>query len=405
MFRQARTNASKLLAGFLAVVMLLSMVPVGIVFNVFAAEVETYTVKRPADVSAKVTVTDDNDAAKVFTADTNENFEAVFENLDDETTYTLVVSGMELYKNYTKTGVVADAATPLEILDTDLTKKDAQTITFAEDSITKTFGDEAFAVTLSEAGSGTGAKAYSSTKETVAQINNSGIVTIVGVGTTEIKVSIAADKNYEAAEDTLTLTVEQGKNAIYFPTTEVNWNIKDVKTNELKTKDGAKGTTTFESDNDEVATVDVSTGKVTILKEGTANITANFMAVAESGYENSTASYKINASKIPDSLKYEESVINRVYGDGKETNALTKPNDVNNDLITYESSNLNVATVNTSTGEFTIVGAGTTTITATLADVLRRSPRAYARGSPPAAHVTAHAKARWAHCRFPQTAG
>ena len=66
MFRQARTNASKLLAGFLAVVMILSMVPVGIVFNVFAAEVETYTVKLPADVSAKVTVTDDNDAAKVF---------------------------------------------------------------------------------------------------------------------------------------------------------------------------------------------------------------------------------------------------------------------------------------------------------------------------------------------------
>ena len=367
MFRQARTNASKLLAGFLAVVMILSMVPVGIVFNVFAAEVETYTVKLPADVSAKVTVTDDNDAAKVFTADTDENFEAVFENLDDETTYTLVVSGMELYKNYTKTGVVADAAAPLEILDTDLSEKDAQAITFAEESITKTFGDEAFAVTLSDAGLGTGAKTYSSTKETVAKINTNGIVTIIGAGTTEIKVSIAADENYKAAEDTLTLTVEQAENAISYTATSVNWVFKDIKTNELTVKDGAIGSVTYASDNDAVAKVDATTGEVTILKPGSANITATFVAGAESNYKNSTASYAITATKKANALSYDSGVINKTYGDGKGVNDTLRPEDVTG-TITYSSENESVATVDPTTGEYTIVGAGTTKITATLAD-------------------------------------
>lgn len=367
MFRQARTNASKLLAGFLAVVMILSMVPVGIVFNVFAAEVETYTVKLPADVSAKVTVTDDNDAAKVFTADTDENFEAVFENLDDETTYTLVVSGMELYKNYIKTDVVADAAAPLEILDTDLSEKDAQAITFAEESITKTFGDEAFAVTLSDAGLGTGAKTYSSTKETVAKINTNGIVTIIGAGTTEIKVSIAADENYKAAEDTLTLTVEQAENAISYTATSVNWVFKDIKTNELTVKDGAIGSVIYASDNDAVAKVDATTGEVTILKPGSANITATFVAGAESNYKNSTASYAITATKKANALSYGSTVINKTYGDGKGVNDTLRPDDVTG-TITYSSDNEAVATVDPTTGEYTIVGAGTAKITATLAD-------------------------------------
>lgn len=367
MFRQAKINASKLLAVILAALILFSMIPLGVVFHVFAAEAETVIVKLPDGISATVTLTDENDATNTFTANTNDSYEAVFENADDATTYTLQVSGMELYKNYSKQNVAVSADTPVEILKSDLSEKDVQTISFTEDSITKTFGDKDFAVTLSESGSGVGEKTYSSTNETVAEVNSNGIVTIVGAGTTEIKVLIAKDENYKAAEDILVLTVEQAENAISYTATSVNWVCKDIKTNELTIKDGAVGSITYASDNDKVAKVNALTGEVTVLKPGSAKITATFVARTESNYKDSTASYEITAKKKADALEFETAEINKTYGDGKGTNNTLKPSDITGTL-SYDSKNKNVATIDPKTGEYTIVGAGTTTITVTLAD-------------------------------------
>lgn len=365
MFRQAKTNASKFLAGFLAVVMILSIVPVGIVFHVFAAEVESFTVKLP--VSATVTLTDEADAQKVFTADTDENFETVFENLNDAATYTLVVSGMERYKTYTKTGVVADETTPLTISAADFSEKEAQTIAFADASITKTFGDDAFTVALSNVGLGTGAKTYLSTNEAVAEISVDGVVTIVGAGETDIKVSIAADDNYKAAYDTLELTVKQAENAVFYEVTSVNWVVGDEKRNALTTKGGAGGSVTYESDAPTVAQVDKTTGKVTILQAGTAKITATFTAGEGSNYQDSTASYTIVADKKANALSFESTEIRKTYGAGKWNNDTLRPAD-RTGTVTYTSDNPAVATVDSATGEYTIVGAGTAKITATLAD-------------------------------------
>ena len=57
--------------------------------------------------------------------------------------------------------------------------------------------------------------------------------------------------------------------------------------------------------------------------------------------------------------------LTKTYGDAPFTNPLTKYGD---GVVTYTSSDTNVATVNATTGEVTITGAGTTTITATVAD-------------------------------------
>lgn len=367
MFRQAKMNASKLLAVVLAALILFSMIPLGVVFHVFAAETETVIVKLPNGISATVTLTDENDATNTFTANTNDSYEAVFENVDDATTYTLQVSEMELYKNYSKQNVAVSADTPVEILKSDLSEKDVQTISFTEDGITKTFGDEAFAVTLSEPGSGVGEKTYSSTNETVAKVNSNGIVTIIGAGTTEIKVLIATDENYKAAEDTLVLTVEQAENAISYTATSVNWVYNDIKTNVLTIKEGAVGSITYASDNDKVAKVNALTGEVMVLKPGSAKITATFVAGTKSNYKDSTASYEITAKKKADALEFGTAEINKTYGDGKGTNNTLKPSDITGTL-SYDSSNKDVATIDPQTGEYTIVGAGTTTITATLAD-------------------------------------
>lgn len=365
MLKQAKSNASKFIAGFMAVLLLLNMIPVGIISRVFAAPVEAFTVKMPEKVSATITMTDDNDAEKVFTANTDKKFEAVLENLDDETTYTLVVSGMEIYKDYTKTGVVIDASSNLEILETDLSEKDAQSIAFAEESITKTYGSDEFVVSLANPGLGTGLKSYSSSKETVAKIDSNGKITIMGVGTTEIKVVIASDGTYKTAEDTLILTVEQADNAISYEATSVNWMVKDKKTNELTKKDGAVGNIKYTSDDTSVARVNGKTGEVTILKPGNAKITATFVAGTGSNYKDSSASYTITASKKANALFFEAVEINKTYGD-VDVNPI-KPDDIDG-TITFESDNEAVAIVDSETGEYRLVGVGTAKITAKLAD-------------------------------------
>ncbi len=370
MFRQTKSKASKVLAGLLALLILLSMMPVSVMFQVFAAEVETFTVKLPENVSATATLTDDNDAEKVFTVNTDENFEAIFEKLDDQTTYTLVVSGMELYKKYTKTGVVADAAAPLEILATDLTEKDEQTIAFEEESITKKYGNIPFVISLSESGSGTGEITYTSANEEVAKFDTTtpNKVILTGLGTVELKVSIAADEQYKAAEDTLTLTVELGENAIRYTKDEVDWQVDDVKTNDhLEFDGGASGHYEYSIDNTDVATIDKNTGEVTVLKPGTATVTAKLVASSSSLYKDSEATYTINAKKRSNALKYESTEILVQYGDTGINNTLL-PDRVNKDAVTYTSNNPAVATVDENTGEYTIVGVGEAVITATLGE-------------------------------------
>ena len=65
------------------------------------------------------------------------------------------------------------------------------------------------------------------------------------------------------------------------------------------------------------------------------------------------------------SISYATASISKNITDAAFTNALTQTGDGS---VSYESSLTSVATVNSSTGEVTIVGTGSTVITATVAD-------------------------------------
>lgn len=67
----------------------------------------------------------------------------------------------------------------------------------------------------------------------------------------------------------------------------------------------------------------------------------------------------------PAEIKYENTSVNKKFGDGNFTNPLTNTGD---GTVTYSSGNSSIATVNSSTGEVTIKGAGGATITATVVD-------------------------------------
>ncbi|HEY5757715.1 MAG TPA: Ig-like domain-containing protein [Steroidobacter sp.] len=119
------------------------------------------------------------------------------------------------------------------------------------------------------------------------------------------------------------------------------------------------GAITYGSANDAVATV-TSTGEVTLRSAGTVQITAT--KAADSAYAMAQTSYTLNIAKAARSIAFAESgPIDKRTGDAPFTNAAS---DVRGGPLTYASSNVNVATVEPTTGEVTIVAAGTADITA-----------------------------------------
>ena len=74
------------------------------------------------------------------------------------------------------------------------------------------------------------------------------------------------------------------------------------------------------------------------------------------------AEVSIEVTPANANLSFAQPTLTLTEGDAVPANALTKPEDCE---VTYESSNEAVATVDATTGEVTVVGVGTTTITAT----------------------------------------
>lgn len=116
-------------------------------------------------------------------------------------------------------------------------------------------------------------------------------------------------------------------------------------------------TVTYSSSDTNVATVDAN-GNVTAVGAGEATITASF--AGDDNYLAGEASYTITVNKGDAGLSFSASTANAVVGSDFTEPTLSNPNGL---TVTYTSSNPAVATVDEN-GNVTIVGEGTTTITA-----------------------------------------
>jgi Leucine-rich repeat (LRR) protein/PKD repeat protein len=240
-----------------------------------------------------------------------------------------------------------------EVQQTLTVEKAAQTITFgALDN--KTFGDADFELTAT-ASSGLDVS-YSSSDLTVATIDGS-TVTIVGAGTTTITASQAGDDNYHAATDVQqTLTVEKAAQTITFGALD-NKTFGDADFDLTATVSSGLDVSYTSSDLT-VATIDGST--VNIIGAGTTTITAS-----QAGDDNYNA-----ATEVQQTLTVEKAaqtitfgaLDNKTFGDADFDLTATASSGLD---VRYTSSDLTVATIDGNT--VTIVGAGTTTITASQA--------------------------------------
>jgi uncharacterized protein YjdB len=171
-------------------------------------------------------------------------------------------------------------------------------------------------------------------------------------------------QEYTTVTGSAVVAIAKAAGTISFATASIPKTFGDEAfTNPLtKTGDGKVG---YLSSNTAVAEVDATTGEVTIKGSGEATIAALVIDGTNYTYATPKATYTIGVAKAAGSISYATPSISKNITDAAFTNALTQTGDGS---VSYESSLTSVATVNSSTGEVTIVGTGSTVITATVAD-------------------------------------
>lgn len=161
---------------------------------------------------------------------------------------------------------------------------------------------------------------------------------------------------------------QQTAGSISYATTTVEKTTADgAFTNELnKTGDG---TVTYASSDEAVATVNASTGEVTIVGAGTATITATVTDSASYTYATKTASYTLTVTVAVSSVIINNAPTEALFVNSTGTlTATVSPDNATDKTIVWSSSDPDYVSINAETGEYTIMGTkgyGSATITAT----------------------------------------
>lgn len=200
---------------------------------------------------------------------------------------------------------------------------------------------------------------WSSDNENVATVDENGTVTGVGLGKAKITATFAGDNEYKTSTAFYEIKVK-GAPELSFPQDSYNIFANEVFAAPKLTKSPADVVVTYSSSDEKVATVDASTGEVSIVGAGTTKITAT--SVVTDVYEVASASYDLVVTKFTPKLSFPQTSYTIKMGDAFAPKLEGLPKDVTPE---YTSSNKEVATVNATTGEVKIVGVGTTTITVT----------------------------------------
>ncbi len=253
--------------------------------------------------------------------------------------------------------VFGEADYPAEIpVQPSKPTKQSAIISYATSSIGKTFGDAAFTNVLTNTGDGK--VTYATSNAAVATVNSeTGEVTITGNGEATITATVADTDKYTYTTKTASYTIGVGTATM------------------TVTAEGFSGTYDGTAHGITVTAPEGATVKYGTA-EGTYDLTASptytdagtytvYYQVTKQKYTTVTGSAVVAIAKAAGSISYATPSINKTLGDASFTNPLTKTGD---GTVSYKSDAPTVATVDESTGEVTIIGAGSTVITATVAD-------------------------------------
>ena len=244
--------------------------------------------------------------------------------------------------------------------------KIATELKYSKETATATMNAEFEAPTLTKTPENLEGVEFTSSNTAAATVDkNTGAVTLVGGGETTIKAAFAGSDTYEASEASYVLTVSKAKTELKFSkeTATATMNAEFGAPTLTVTPEGLEGVK-YSSSDANVATVNETTGAVTLVGAGEAVIKASFAGTTV--YEAAEASYTLTVSKVTTTLKFAEETATAIMGAEFAAPTLTvTPEGLQG--VKYSSSNTNVATVNETTGAVTLVGAGETTIKASFA--------------------------------------
>ena len=211
---------------------------------------------------------------------------------------------------------------------------------------------------------------YSSSNTSVATVDSSGNVTIIGNGTATISASFAGDRAYNPKTISYTLTVAIPQT---LSDAEFSWPINSINiTNDITETVSLTNThhlpVTYTSSNENVVIYGTGAdiGALYAVNDGTATITASFAGNAQ--YKPKTVSFTVVVDVQYDinNEDFKWSALSAKATAAGSFDGPTLTNTNNLSPITYSSSDTNVATIN-SNGQVTIVANGNATISAIFA--------------------------------------
>lgn len=183
----------------------------------------------------------------------------------------------------------------------DTAGKQKPGLSFAKDTVSKTYGDNAFTNALTKKTDG--GLTYVSSNTSVAAVSSKGKVTIKGAGTCKITVYADPTSTYAIGSTSYTLTVKKAAGKLAFKTTSAAKTPSSAAfTIPFKTKK-TDGKLTWTTSNKKVATVS-SSGKVKIIRSGKVTIRVkaaagkNYKAVPEISYKLTVKPAKVSVSKV-----------------------------------------------------------------------------------------------------------
>lgn len=168
----------------------------------------------------------------------------------------------------------APASATVAITVTD-TRADAE-ISFENDAVETTWGEEFTGQVLTNTNSV--AVTWSSTDETVATVNSTGVVNVLKAGSTTIKATFDGDATYKAAVASYTLTVNKADAGLSFDETAFDVDLNDDSFVAPTLNNPNSLTVTYASSDEDIAHVDENDGTLVLetSAEGTVTITASF---------------------------------------------------------------------------------------------------------------------------------
>jgi hypothetical protein len=328
-----------------------------------------YTIVVKTDVSSQITVVDPADLtysgqAKAHSAQatgvTGFSYRYVSK---DGTSYPESSTAPTNAGQYIVTATVTDVDKVGSASKDFTIAKAAQTITGFAATGSRTFGDADYTLSVNQ-GASTSALTFTSSVPGVATINpTTGLVHIMGAGTTTLTVNQAADGNYSAASAvTQTLTVGKAAQTITGLAATGSKTYGDADYTLSVNQGAATSALTFTSSDMAVATINPTTGLVHIMGAGTTTLTVN--QAADGNYSAASAVTQIlTVGKADQTITGLAATDSKTYGGIYMDFDLTVTKGASTSALSYSSSNTGVATIHPTTGSVHIVGAGTTTLT------------------------------------------